>query len=96
MPFGSAPYCSLQENDGRKLLDTLKNIGWEGMQLIMDKACESEESRQLAFDLEMIPVVPPKRNRLTMWKYDKEMYKKRDEAGRLFHRLKGFFCASSR
>jgi transposase len=35
-------------------------------------------------------VVPPKKNRKNPWKYDKELYKQRNEAGRMFRRLKGF------
>ena len=38
----------------------------------------------------MVPVVPPKCNRLTKWEYDKELYKKHNEVERLFRRLKGF------
>ncbi len=38
----------------------------------------------------MIPVVPPKSNRLDPWEYDRELYKKRNEIERLFRRLKGF------
>ena len=56
----------------------------------MDKAYEGNETRQLVFDLGMEPVVPPKKNRVTSWEYDKEMYKKRNEVERLFRRLKGF------
>ena len=51
----------------------------------MDKACESDKTRQLVLELEMLPV----RNRLSTREYDKEMYKKRNEAERLFRRLKG-------
>ncbi|WP_018416787.1 IS5/IS1182 family transposase, partial [Teredinibacter turnerae] len=56
----------------------------------MDKAYEGDDTRQLILDLGMIPVVPPKINRLTPWEYNKEMYKKRNEVERLFRRLKGF------
>ena len=56
----------------------------------MDKAYEGNETSQLVFDLGMEPVVPPKKNRVTSWEYDKEMYKKRNEVERLFRRLKGF------
>lgn len=56
----------------------------------MDKAYEGDETRQLVFDLGMKPVVPPKSNRVSIWQYDKEMYKKRNEVERLFRRLKGF------
>lgn len=55
----------------------------------MDKAYEGNETRQLAFDLGMEPVVPPKPNRLSVWEYDLELYKKRNKVERLFRRLKG-------
>ena len=38
----------------------------------------------------MIPVVPPKSNRITPRQYDRALYKKRNESERLFRRLKGF------
>jgi len=41
-------------------------------------------------DLGMIPVVPPKSNRLDPWEYDRKLYMKRNEVERLFRRLKGF------
>jgi transposase len=34
--------------------------------------------------------VPPKRNRITAWEYDRTMYRRRNEVERLFRRLKGF------
>lgn len=58
--------------------------------MIMDNACEGSETRQLVLDLGMIPVVPPKSNRLDPWKYNHELYKKRNEIERLSRRLKGF------
>ncbi len=51
---------------------------------------KGDETRQLALDLGFIPVVPPKRNRLEPWENDRKMYKRRNEVGRLFRRLKGF------
>ena len=56
----------------------------------MDRAYEGNETRQLVLDLGMIPVVPPKSNRLDPWEYDRALYKKRNEVERLFRRLKGF------
>lgn len=53
----------------------------------MDKAYEA---RQLVLELEMLPAVPPKSNRLSVWEYDKEMYKKHNKVERLFRHLKGF------
>ena len=58
--------------------------------MIMDRAYESAETRQLLLSFEMQPVVPPKINRLNPWEYDRELYKKRNEVERLFRRLKAF------
>lgn len=60
------------------------------MHLIMDRAYEGDETRQLALDLGFIPVVPPKQNRINDWDYDQAMYRRRNEVERLFRRLKGF------
>ena len=62
----------------------------EGLPLLMDRAYEGAETRQLALDLGFIPVVPPKSNRLEPWEYDRAMYQRRNEIERLFRRLKGF------
>jgi transposase len=62
----------------------------EPLHLIMDRAYEDNETRQLALDFGWIAVVPPKVNRLEPWLYDKAIYKKRNEVERLFRRLKGF------
>ena len=58
--------------------------------MLMDRAYEGDETRQLVLDLGMFPVVPPKSNRLEPWEYDRALYKKRNEVERLFRRLKGF------
>jgi transposase len=58
--------------------------------MLLDKAYEGDETRQTVLDLGMIPVVPPKSNRLDPWDYSRELYKKRNEIERLFRRLKGF------
>jgi transposase len=62
----------------------------EGLAMLMDKAYEDNQTRQLVLNLGMIPVVPPKSNRLEPWDYDRALYKKRNEIERLFRRLKGF------
>lgn len=64
--------------------------------LIMDRAYEGDETRQLALDLGYEPVVPPKSNRIDPWEYDRAMYRKRNEVERLFRRLKGFRRVFSR
>jgi transposase len=74
---------------GRALLEELGPMP-EGLPLLMDRAYEGNETRQLVLDLGMFPVVPPKSNRLQPWEYDRALYKKRNEIERLFRRLKGF------
>jgi transposase len=74
---------------GRQLLLDLGPMP-EGLPLLMDKAYEGDETRQLVTDLQMEPVVPPKSNRVDPWEYNRELYKKRNEIERLFRRLKGF------
>src|SRR4029434_10248179 len=74
---------------GAKLLRQLGQAQWP-IHLLMDRAYEGEETRQLALDLGFIPVVPPKQNRVTAWQYNRAMYKRRNEIERLFRRLKGF------
>ena len=56
----------------------------------MDRAYESDATRQLVLELNMIPVIPPKSKRREPWAYDRRLYRKRNEVERLFRRLKGF------
>lgn len=74
---------------GRKLLLSMGPVT-DGRLLLMDRAYEGDETRELAESLGYTVVVPPKKNRLRPWDYDKEAYKRRNEVERLFRRLKGF------
>jgi transposase len=87
--FALSPGNAHDAPEGRALLEDLGPMP-EGLPMLMDKAYEGNETRQLVLDLDMIPVVPPKSNRLDPWEYDRELYKKRNEVERLFRRLKGF------
>ena len=58
--------------------------------MIMDRAYEGHETRQLVLELGFTPVLPPKQNRVDPWQYDRVMYRRRNEIERLFRRLKGF------
>lgn len=87
--FALSPGQAHDAPEGRKLLRHLGKAP-QGVHLVMDRAYEGEETRQLALDLGLIPVVPPKNNRVTAWEYNKAMYKRRNEIERLFRRLKGF------
>jgi transposase len=56
----------------------------------MDRAYEDDYTRHIAQQLCFVPVAPPKKNRKAPWQYDKELYKKRNEAERLFRRILEF------
>ena len=75
--------------EGRELL---RRLGPQQgvMALVMDRAYEGNETRQLALELGFTPVVPPLSTRVHPWEYDRELYKRRNEIERLFRRLKGF------
>ena len=87
--FALSPGQAHDAPEARELLRKLGKAQWP-IHLIMDRAYEGDQTRQLALDLNFIPVVPPKSNRLTAWEYNREMYKRRNEIERLFRRLKGF------
>lgn len=80
MNFSLSPGNTHDAAPGRELLKT-SNLSANFV--IMDRAYEGNETRQLVLDLGMTPVVPP-------WEYNRELYKKRNEVERLFRRLKGF------
>jgi transposase len=91
MDFSLSPGQAGDAPEGRKLLESWGPNRPDGVEhVLMDRAYEGDETRQLALDLGLVPVVPPKSNRLAPWEYDKEMYKRRNEVERLFRRLKGF------
>ena len=56
----------------------------------MDRAYEGDKMRATAKELGYRPVVPPKKNRIAPWEYEKELYKRRNEVERFFRRIKRF------
>jgi transposase len=62
----------------------------QGAAMIMDRANEGDETRQLVLDLGIFPVVSPKANQLIKWEYDPTIFKRRNEDERPFRRRKGY------
>jgi transposase len=93
--FSLSPGQAHDAPEGRRLLQTLPPRG-SGLYLVMDRAYEGEETRQLALELGFVPVVPPKQTRILPWDYNRAMYRRRNEIERLFRRLKGFRRVFSR
>ena len=89
MTFSLSPGQTHDAPEGRKLLHRL-GAQREPLPLLMDRAYEGNETRQLARRLGFAPVGPPRKTRLNPWEYDRQMYKRRNEVERLFRRLKGF------
>ncbi|MEO7149237.1 MAG: IS5 family transposase [Rhodanobacteraceae bacterium] len=89
LTFSLSPGQAHDAPEGRALLGRLGRQE-QPLHLLMDRAYEGDQTRQLALELGFIPVVPPKCNRLNPWEYDRAMYKRRNEIERLFRRLKGF------
>jgi transposase len=87
--FSLSPGQAHDGPEGRALLSRL-GAPDRPLHLLMDRAYEGNETRQLALDLGFIPVVPPLKTRVEPWEYDREMYKRRNEVERLFRRLKGY------
>ena len=87
--FSLSPGQAHDAPEGRKLLSRL-GPQHENLSIVMDRAYEGNETRQLALTLGFTPVVPPLSTRIDPWEYDKELYKRRNEIERLFRRLKGF------
>ena len=76
-------------SEGRSLLRQLSQMD-RPVYLLMDRACEGDETRALAAELGYMPAVPPKSNRKNPWDYDKQLYKQRNQVERLFRRLRRF------
>ena len=55
--------------------------------MVMDRAYEGDQTRQLVLQLGFEPVVPPTPTGSTP---DRSLYRRRNEVERLFRRLKGF------
>ena len=87
--FALSPGQAHDAPQGRDLLAGLGPLP-APLPLLMDRAYQDDQTRQLALDFGWIPVVPPKRNRLEPWEYDRVLYRRRNEVERLFRRLKGF------
>ena len=87
--FARSPGQAHDAPEGRKLLHRLGPRPGN-LAVVMDRAYQGNETRQLALALGFTPVVPPLLSRVDPWAYDKEIYKRRNEVERLFRRLKGF------
>ena len=57
---------------------------------MMDKAYDSHDIQEHLIKHDIVPVIPPKSNRLVPLDYDKNLYKCREKVERFFNNLKPF------
>src|SRR5260370_8735468 len=86
--FALSPGQAHDAPEGRKLLRKLGKTPWP-IHLLMDRAYERDETRQLALDLGFVPVVPPKQTRVTASQSNPPNVKRRNQTPRLFPRPQG-------
>jgi transposase len=85
LTFALSPGQAHDAPEGRKLLTRWQRRR-DGVPIVMDRAYEGDETRQLVLQLGFKPVVPPNPNRLYPWTYDRSLYRRRNEIERLFRR----------
>lgn len=56
----------------------------------MDKGYDSKSIREQLLAQDIVPVIPPKSNRIEPIDYDKDLYKLREKVERFFNKLKQF------
>ena len=76
-PSSLSPGQAHDAPEGRELLTRPGPQRSRPFQL-MDRAYESNETRQPALDLGFVPAVPPLSTRVDPWTHDREMYKRRN------------------
>jgi hypothetical protein len=59
---------------GRLLLESVVGPLEKTVSLFMDRAYEDDKTRLTMWGLRFNPVVPPKKNRVKPWDYDRELY----------------------
>jgi transposase len=89
--FSLSPGQAHDDPEGRNLLAKWETTRLDaGAPMLMDRAYEGEAMRRAVWELAFEPVVPPKKNRVKPWDYDRDLYKLRNEIERLFRRLKAY------
>ena len=86
MTFSLSPGQAHDAPEGRKLLARMGPLDTRPA-LVMDRAYEGNEARQLALELGFTPVAPPRKIRTDPWEYDRSLYKRRNEVERLFRQV---------
>ena len=85
-----SPGSAADDPEGQELMEQVPKALCKGKPLLMDKAYEGDKCRMKAQECGMLPVVPPKKNRVNPWDYCKDLYKGRNVVERNFRKIKEF------
>jgi transposase len=91
-----SPGSSADDPEGQALMEEVPEDIGKDKPLTMDKAYEGDACRVKAEKCGMLPIVPPKSNRIQPWEYDKELYRGRNVVERNFRNIKQFRRVFSR
>ena len=83
-------------NDSTKAIELLRFIIRKGMKVLADRGYDA--AKILAYILYhcALPVIPPRKNKTYPQKYNKTLYKNRNQVERFFQRLKNFRRVATR
>ena len=94
LEFSLSPGHASDHTEGIKLLGHTPLA--RRTRVVMDRAYCSHVMRHIIRLKGCVPVVPPKSDIKKPWRYDRELYKRRNEIERLFHHLKNFRRVATR
>jgi len=83
-------------NDSTKALDLLRNIIRKGIRVLADRGYDSAKILAYIRYWLALPVIPPRKNKTHPQKYNKKLYKNRNQIERFFQRLKNFRRVATR
>jgi len=83
-------------NDSTKALDLLRNIVRKGMRVLADRGYDAARILAYIQYWSAIACIPPRKNKTYKQKYNKALYKNRNQIERFFQRLKNFRRVATR
>jgi len=83
-------------NDSTKAIDLLRNIIRKGMRVLADRGYDSAKILAYVQYWAALACIPPRKNKSYPQKYNKALYKNRNQIERFFQRLKNFRRVATR
>ena len=83
-------------NDSIKAVELLRNIIRKGIRILADKGYDAAKILAYIQYWQAIACIPPRKNKTYPQKYNKTLYKNRNQIERFFQRLKNFRRVATR